>query len=49
MPVNYLMHGETVVFRTDPNSKLGRAVRSTVCLRIRQHHQITGSGKLIKK
>jgi nitroimidazol reductase NimA-like FMN-containing flavoprotein (pyridoxamine 5'-phosphate oxidase superfamily) len=49
MPVNYLMHGETVVFRTDPNSKLGRAVRSTVCLWIRQHHQITGSGKLIKK
>jgi uncharacterized protein len=29
MPVNYLMHGETVVFRTDPNSKLGQAVRST--------------------
>src|SRR4029450_4931607 len=28
-PVNYLMHGETVVFRTDPNSKLGQAVRST--------------------
>jgi len=22
MPVNYLMHGETVVFRTDPNSNL---------------------------
>ena len=29
MPVNYLMHGETVVFRTDPSSKLGQAVRST--------------------
>ena len=29
MPVNYLMHREAVVFRTDPNSKLGRAVRST--------------------
>jgi nitroimidazol reductase NimA-like FMN-containing flavoprotein (pyridoxamine 5'-phosphate oxidase superfamily) len=28
MPVNYLMHGETVVFRIDPNSKLGRAVQS---------------------
>ena len=27
-PVNYLVHGETVVFRTDPNSKLGRAIRS---------------------
>jgi nitroimidazol reductase NimA-like FMN-containing flavoprotein (pyridoxamine 5'-phosphate oxidase superfamily) len=23
MPVNYLMHGEAVVFRTDPKSKLG--------------------------
>jgi uncharacterized protein len=29
MPVNYLMHGEAVIFRTDPNSKLGRGVRST--------------------
>ena len=29
MPVNYLMYGETVVFRTDPDSKLGRAMRST--------------------
>ena len=29
MPVNYLMRGEVVVFRTDPNSKLGQAVRST--------------------
>jgi uncharacterized protein len=29
MPVNYLMHGEAVVFRTDPNSKLGRAMHST--------------------
>jgi nitroimidazol reductase NimA-like FMN-containing flavoprotein (pyridoxamine 5'-phosphate oxidase superfamily) len=28
MPVNYLMYGETVVFRTDPNSKLGNALRS---------------------
>lgn len=28
MPVNYLMHGETVVFRTDPNSKLGGVLRS---------------------
>jgi nitroimidazol reductase NimA-like FMN-containing flavoprotein (pyridoxamine 5'-phosphate oxidase superfamily) len=28
MPVNYLMHGETVVFRTDPNSRLGGALRS---------------------
>jgi uncharacterized protein len=30
MPVNYLMYRETVVFRTDPNSKLGRAVQSTI-------------------
>jgi nitroimidazol reductase NimA-like FMN-containing flavoprotein (pyridoxamine 5'-phosphate oxidase superfamily) len=29
MPVNYLMHGEAVIFRTNPNSKLGRGVRST--------------------
>ena len=29
MPVNYLMHDETVVFRTDPNSKLGGVLRST--------------------
>jgi nitroimidazol reductase NimA-like FMN-containing flavoprotein (pyridoxamine 5'-phosphate oxidase superfamily) len=29
MPVNYLMHGEAVIFRTDPNSKLGRAMHST--------------------
>jgi nitroimidazol reductase NimA-like FMN-containing flavoprotein (pyridoxamine 5'-phosphate oxidase superfamily) len=29
MPVNYLMHREAVVFRTDPDSKLGRAMRST--------------------
>jgi nitroimidazol reductase NimA-like FMN-containing flavoprotein (pyridoxamine 5'-phosphate oxidase superfamily) len=28
MPVNYLMYGETVVFRTDPNSKLGSTLRS---------------------
>jgi nitroimidazol reductase NimA-like FMN-containing flavoprotein (pyridoxamine 5'-phosphate oxidase superfamily) len=28
MPVNYLMHGETVVFRTDPNSRLGSVLRS---------------------
>ncbi|HEY6686834.1 MAG TPA: pyridoxamine 5'-phosphate oxidase family protein [Propionibacteriaceae bacterium] len=32
MPVNYLMYGETVVFRTDPNSKLGRAMRSTTAV-----------------
>jgi uncharacterized protein len=28
MPVNYLMHGEAVVFRTDPNGRLGGALRS---------------------
>jgi nitroimidazol reductase NimA-like FMN-containing flavoprotein (pyridoxamine 5'-phosphate oxidase superfamily) len=28
-PVNYLLHRGAVVFRTDPNSKLGRGVRST--------------------
>ena len=28
MPVNYLIHGNTVVFRTDPDSKLGSALRS---------------------
>ena len=28
MPVNYLMHANTVVFRTDPDSKLGSALRS---------------------
>jgi uncharacterized protein len=27
-PVNYLMHGEAVVFRTDPDSRLGGALRS---------------------
>ena len=26
MPVNYLIHAERVVFRTDPNSKLGTSV-----------------------
>ena len=29
IPVNYLVHAETVVFRTDPNSKLAIALRST--------------------
>jgi uncharacterized protein len=29
-PVNSLMHAETVVFRTDPNSKLGAGLRSTM-------------------
>jgi nitroimidazol reductase NimA-like FMN-containing flavoprotein (pyridoxamine 5'-phosphate oxidase superfamily) len=28
MPVNYLIHAERVVFRTDPNSKLGNALQS---------------------
>jgi uncharacterized protein len=28
MPVNYLIHAESVVFRTDPTSKLGSALRS---------------------
>jgi uncharacterized protein len=28
MPVNYLMRGEAVVFRTDPNSRLGAALRT---------------------
>jgi len=27
MPLNYLMHAETVVCRTDPHSKLGSALR----------------------
>jgi uncharacterized protein len=27
MPLNYLMHAETVVVRTDPESKLGSALR----------------------
>jgi nitroimidazol reductase NimA-like FMN-containing flavoprotein (pyridoxamine 5'-phosphate oxidase superfamily) len=30
MPVNYLMHAETVVFRTDPSSRLGAVLRSTM-------------------
>jgi uncharacterized protein len=29
MPLNYLMHAETVVCRTDPHSKLGSALRDT--------------------
>ena len=29
MPVNYLMQGEAVVIRTDPNSKLGNVLRTT--------------------
>jgi uncharacterized protein len=29
MPVNYLMRGEAVVIRIDPNRRLGGAVRST--------------------
>ena len=28
MPVNYLMHGEAVVFRIDPNSRLSAALRT---------------------
>jgi nitroimidazol reductase NimA-like FMN-containing flavoprotein (pyridoxamine 5'-phosphate oxidase superfamily) len=28
MPVNYLMHGEAVVVRIDPNSRLGGALRT---------------------
>ena len=28
MPINYLMDAETVVFRTDPKSRLGNALRS---------------------
>jgi nitroimidazol reductase NimA-like FMN-containing flavoprotein (pyridoxamine 5'-phosphate oxidase superfamily) len=27
MPLNYLLHAEKVVFRTDPNSRLGNALR----------------------
>lgn len=29
MPLNYLVHAETVVCRTDPQSKLGSALRDT--------------------
>jgi uncharacterized protein len=28
MPLNYLMHADSVVFRTDPTSKLGNALQS---------------------
>lgn len=28
VPVNYIMHAETVVFRTDPGSKFGAALRN---------------------
>jgi uncharacterized protein len=27
MPLNYLLYGEKVIFRTDPNSRLGNALR----------------------
>ena len=43
-PVNYVMDGETPVFRTDPGTKLDRGTRSRACFEVDAFDRATRSG-----
>jgi len=44
LPINYVMDGDAVVFRTDPGTKLEAAMRAPVCFEVDHIDRQTRSG-----